>query len=73
MSNSFYDTTSASNTITLVTSTADVTSTTNLNDTDSVWFPYYMESTWLPYHSTPYNPEWHIKKGYKNQIETMWD
>lgn len=62
------------NDITFTTSTAsDVTSTINLSDYQSVWFPYYMESTWLPYHYTPYKPEWHITQGYKNQIKNMWN
>ena len=47
------------------------TASTLANDT--IWFPYYDESTWLPYKYEPYVPKWHITQGYKNQIKTMWD
>jgi len=75
-SNFFSDTTGGTylNDATLTASTAgDATSTINLNDSNNVWFPHYMESTWLPYHYTSYKPEFHIKLGYKNQLKTMWD
>jgi len=62
------------NDITLTASTSgDVTSTIDMNYSNNVWFPYYMESTWLPYHCKSYKPEYHIKLGYKNQMEKMWD
>jgi hypothetical protein len=55
----------------------DTTSTTDcstLNFTaDDTWFPYYLESTWIPYHETKYEPKWHVKEGYKNQISKMWN
>lgn len=41
--------------------------------TDDMWFPYYKESTWLPYYEKVYVPKWHIKMGYKNQINKMWN
>jgi len=66
-SNYFYKDTCVSHNFILNTSTfGDITSTINLTDTNSMWFPYYMESTWLPYYTTPYKPEFHIKLGYKN-------
>jgi len=62
------------NDITLTATTSgDVTSTIDLTNVNSVWFPHYMESTWLPYHYESYKPEFHIKKGYKVQLKTMWD
>ena len=75
-SNFFLDTTGGTylNGTTLTASTSgDVTSTIDLTDVNSVWFPHYMESTWLPYHIIPYKPEFHIKKGYKIQLKSMWD
>ena len=68
MSNLFYD--STGNNITFTTPT-DTTSTLNL--TNTTWFPYYQESTWMPYHEIKYKPEFHIKLGYKIQLNTMWD
>jgi len=77
MSNNFFlDTTGGTylNSATLTATTSgDVTSTINLNDTNNTWFPHYMESTWMPYHYESYKPEFHIKLGYKNQLKTMWD
>ena len=58
----WYNTTSASDNITL-------TASTGLNTT---WFPYYEESEWLPYYNTKYKPEWHIVLGYKKQFKSMW-
>ena len=75
MSSVFYSGTAngtCDNTFTVSTS-GDVTSTLTPNDTNTVWFPHYMESTWLPYHYTLYKPEWHIIQGYKNQFKSMWD
>ncbi len=60
-------------TSTATTSNCTDTLTLSTLDDSTVWFPYYMESTWLPYHEIKYKPEWHIKKGYKNQLKKMWD
>ncbi len=47
--------------------------TTTTGDCDTLWFPYYSEPDWEPYTVEKYEPKWHIKKGYKNQIKHMWD
>jgi len=77
MSNNFFlnstDGTYVNNNTLTATTCVDTTSTINMNDTNSMWFPHYMESTWLPYHIEEYKPEFHIKKGYKIQLKTMWD
>ena len=42
--------------------------------TDTVWFPYYQESTWLPYHCEKYYPIAHLLKSYgiiKNQYSRL--
>jgi len=71
-STNFYGTTTSDN-ITFTTSSAgDFTSTINLNDSNSMWFPSYPESTWIPYDVPPYKPKWHIKLGYKIQLSKMW-
>jgi hypothetical protein len=49
----------------------NTTSTTS--DNNSVWFPYYSEPVWEPYVIEKYEPKWHIKEGYKNQLKHMWD
>ncbi len=53
--------------------TSNYMSNTFTVSTDNMWFPYYMESTWVPYTEVKYKPKWHIKLGYKNQINRMWD
>ena len=72
MNNSSNDNTWNINTWNTATTTTGGTNDTFTVSTDSMWYPYYMESTWLPYCEVEYKPQWHIKLGYKNQIKTMW-
>ncbi len=60
------------NNYTLWNSTANTSGNYTLS-TNDMWFPNYTESTWVPYVDEKYEPKWHIKKGYKNQIKKMWD
>lgn len=72
MSNYFYNTTGASDYITITGSTAgNITST--LTDSSGMWFPNYQDTTWMPYVPPKYKPRWHILQGYKIQMSKMWD
>ena len=61
MSNFTWDTT-ASDTVTCFTSTAD-----------SSTYTFIYEEEWKPYSETKYKPKWHITLGYKIQMNQMWE